>query len=45
MKNAQGWAVLLALGIMLVILGARGRLGSALGALIAPSAMEDSSNG
>lgn len=45
MKHAQGWAVLLALGIVLMILGARGRLGSALGALVAPSGMEDVSDG
>ena len=41
MQRFAGWGALLAIAIILMIVGARGRLGSAMGALITPSAMED----
>lgn len=45
MSRALGWAALLTLGLLLVILGATGRIGSALGALITPANMQDVEQG
>jgi len=41
MNRLAGWGALLVLGIILIIVGARGRLGSAIGAIVTPSAMAD----
>ena len=41
MKSVMGWVALLALGLMLIAVGFRGRLGSLAAAIISPSQLVD----
>lgn len=44
MRKAGVWVLLLAVGIILIVAGARGRIGSVAGALITPSLMRDTTH-
>lgn len=41
MRKAGAWVILLTIGIILIIAGATGRIGSVMGALITPTQMQD----
>lgn len=41
MQKAATWGLLLVLGLLLIVVGWRGRLGSLVGAIITPAQLQD----